>query len=198
MGKWDDKRRKAFDFLKESITRAPILVSPDWKKRFGGQIDALQLAVGGTLTQLDEKGRDRGITFYSKKLYPAEANYPGNVRERLGLISFLGRFPYFLDGSTLEIFKDNQVLKHCFTTPKLSTKEARGLGTLGNFGIFPFTLKPGKINVLRDALSRAPQLGNDETKITGVEVPSIDVNDVLSDYDGDQFFGPIVRALEEE
>lgn len=28
----------------------------------------------------------------------------------------------------------------------------------GNFGIFPITLKPGKVNVLGDALSRAPKV----------------------------------------
>ena len=47
---------------------------------------------------------------------------------------------------------DDQVLKHFFTKPKLSRREARWLGTLGNFGIFPITLKPGKIHVLGDVL----------------------------------------------
>ena len=93
---------------------------------------------------------------------------------------------------------DNQVLKHFFTKPKLSRKEARWLETLGNFGIFPITLKPRKIHVLGDALSRAPQVIKGETEINDVEVPSIDLNDVLSGYEGDKFFRPVVRALQGE
>ena len=114
------------------------------------------------------------------------------------MILFLGRFRCDLEGSTFEIFTDNQVLKHFFSKPKLSRKEARWLETLGNFGIFPITLKPVKLHVLGDALSRAPQIIKGEMKINDVEVPSIDVNDVLSDYEGDQFFGRVVRALQGE
>lgn len=47
--------------LKGSISRAPILVSQDWKKMFRGHVDASKLEVGGTLTQLDENGNDRVI-----------------------------------------------------------------------------------------------------------------------------------------
>ena len=196
--KWDDKCAQAFASLKEAIIRAPILVSPDWKKPFRGHVDASRLAAGVKLTQLDENGRDRVIAFYSKKLSPAEAHYYANDRELLGMISFLGRFQCYLEGSTFEIFTDNQVLKHFLTKPKLNRKEPRRLETIGNFDIFPITLKPGKIHVLGDALSRAPQIVNCETKINDVEVPSIDVNGVLSDYEGDQFFGPVVRAHEGE
>ena len=156
------------------------------------------MAVGGTLLQLDDNGTDRVIAFYSKKLSPAEADYSANDHELLGLISFLGRFRCYLEGSTFEIFTDNQVLKHFFTKPKLSRKETRWLETLVNFGIFPITLKPGKIHVLGDALPRAPQILNGETKINDLEVPSIDVNEILSDYEGDKFLEPVVRALQGE
>ena len=78
--------------LKDAITSAPILVGPDWEKTFRGHIDASTEAVGGTLTQLDNDGKDRVIAFFSKKLSPAEQNYSANDRELLGLIYFLERF----------------------------------------------------------------------------------------------------------
>ena len=53
-------------------------------------------------------------------------------------------------------YTDKQVLKSFFTQPKLSRIESSGFDTLGNFGIFPITLKPGKRHVLGDVLSRAP------------------------------------------
>ena len=107
------------------------------------------------MTQLDANGRDRVIAFYSKKLSDAEANYTANDRELLGLFRFLERFKFYLECSTFEIITDNQVLKNFFTNPKLSRRAARWSETLGNFGLFPITLKPGKIQVLGDTLSRA-------------------------------------------
>ena len=191
--KWDISCDKAFESLKKAIISAPILVSPDWKKPFRGHIDASSSAVGGTLTQLDDAGKDRVIAFYSKKLSPAEQNYTTNDRELLGLIYFLMRFRCYLEGSHFEIFTDNQVLKSFFTKPKLSRREARWLETLGNFGIFPINLKPGKIHVLGDALSRAPH-----ASVNVMEVLKIDLEDITNGYEDDKFYGPIWRALNGE
>jgi len=192
---WDETCDEAFSKLKRLITEAPILIAPDWSKPFRGHVDASQTAVGGTLTQLDESGRDRVIAFFSKKLCDAEKNYTANDRELLGLVKFLERFRCYLEGSTFEIFTDNQVLKYFFTKPKLSRREARWLEAFGNFGIFPINLKPGKIHVLGDVLSRAPHAEDAGACVNDVEIPFIRFEDVISGYEEDQFFGPVVEAL---
>ena len=152
--KWD----KAFENLKEGIKNAPILVSPDWSKPFRFHIDDSQNAAGGTLTQLDEYGRDRVIAFYSKLLSRTESVYTANDREILRLVSFLNRFRCYLEGTEFEVFTDNQFIKSFFKIPKLSRNESRWLENLGNFRIFPITLKIGKIRFLQNALSRAPHV----------------------------------------
>ena len=115
--KWDTRCDEAFESLKTAITEAPFLVSPDWEKSFRGHVDASHTAIGGTLTQLGENGRNRVIAFCSKKLSDAEANYTANDRELLALVRFLERFRCFLERSTFEIITDNQVLKYFFTKP---------------------------------------------------------------------------------
>ena len=191
--KWDERCDESFESLKSSITSAPILIAPDWKKPFRGHIDASETAVGGTLTQLDADGRDRVIAFFSKKLSLAEQNYTANDRELLGLVYFLQRFRCYLEGTSFEIFTDNQVLKHFFTKPKLSRREARWLETLGNFGIFPITLKPGKIHVLGDTLSRAPH-----ASMNSVEILSANVEEITDNYENDQVFGPLLKVMKGE
>lgn len=111
MHKWDDKCDESFTKLKNAITSAPILISPNWKKPFRGYIDASQFAVGGPLTQCDENGKDRVIAYFSKKRSETEMNYTTNDRELLALVKFLERFSCYLEGATFEIFTDNQVLK---------------------------------------------------------------------------------------
>ena len=199
--KWDEKCDKASEKLKEAITNVPILVSPDWSKSFRCHIDASQTAVGGTLTQLDENGRDHDIAFYSKNLFPTESVYTANDRELLELISFLNRFRCYLEGTEFKVFTDNQVLKSIFTKPKLDRKESRWIETLGNFGIFPVTLKPGIIHVLGDVLYRAPHVVetiDDGLLCKDVEVPFVKHENVITRYNGDQFFGPVVKAMEEK
>ena len=115
IGKWDNKCDNAFQKLKDAIIKAPIIVSCNWKKTFRGHVDASQTAVGGTLTQLDDNGKDLVIAFYSKKLSSTEADYTTNDRELLGLILFLQRSICYLEGSSFEIFTDNQVLKYAAT-----------------------------------------------------------------------------------
>lgn len=54
--KWDD----SFERLKRKLT-TPILIAPKCNKEFRFHLDASNFATDATLTQLDEKGRERVI-----------------------------------------------------------------------------------------------------------------------------------------
>ena len=60
-------------------------------------------------------------------------------------------------------------------------------------------MKPGKIHVLGDSLSRAPHVisSSDETSavLNAAEVPHFDRSEIVKNYESDQFFGPVVRAM---
>ncbi len=77
------------------------------KKSFRGQIDASNSTVRGTLTELDEVGKDRVIADYSKNLSSVEQNYSTNDRELLGIMYLLMMFRFSREGSDFEIFTDN-------------------------------------------------------------------------------------------
>ena len=197
---WDDECSKSFKFLKDSLTNAPLLRSPDWSKPFRGHIDASQEAVGGTLTQPFPDG-EHPIAYSSQKLSPAERNYSASDRELLGLVSFLKRFRCYLEGSEFEIFTDNQVLKHFFTKEKLSRREASWLSLFGRFGIFPITLKKGSIHVLGDTSSRAPHAEAFPpvlhiSNVTSFHVAASELQIISYLLPKDAFFGPIFLALQ--
>lgn len=82
-------------------------------------MDASQKAVGSTLARVDENGKDRVISNFSKKLSPEEQNYTVNDREHLGLIHFLERLRCYLEESEFKMVTDNQVVKHLFSIPRL-------------------------------------------------------------------------------
>lgn len=71
---------------------------------------------------------------------------------------FLQRFRCYLEAADFEVLTDNQVLRVFFSKPALSPRKARWLEFLGQFSITLLTFVKEKVNVLGDALSRAPQM----------------------------------------
>lgn len=102
------------------------MVAPSLDKPFHCHTDACQTAVGGSLTQLDKDGKEHVISYFSKRLSPAQENYKANDRELLGLVYFLQRFRCFLEGCEFQVYTDKQVLKNFFTKPTLSRREQMG------------------------------------------------------------------------
>lgn len=201
MDQWNDNCNDAFDSLKTSLISSPIMRAPDWGRPFRCHTDACQLAVGGTLTQIGDDKEEHVISYFSKRLTPAEENYSANDRELLGLIYFLKRFRCYLEGSEFEVLTDNQVLKHFFSKPELSRREARWLDFLGQFGISTLTLVKGRVHVLGDAPSRAPHSGRTSSYLNNVCASTTSFSLVRSFGDGylsDLTFGNIYRHLKGE
>lgn len=189
---WDSTCDTAFQTLKTCLISAPILMAPDWKSPFRCHVDAMQTAVGGTLTQLDHLKQERVIAYFSKRLNAAEENYTSNERELLGLVYFLKRFRCYLEGSDFEVITDNQVLSHFLTKKNLSRREARWLDLFAQFNLDKITLVQGRIHVLGDALSRIRN--NDPVELSNVHITTFH-NTFRDNYNGDQFFSPIIKAL---
>jgi hypothetical protein len=68
--KWSDDCEKAFHFVKDALTNASVLASPDIEKPFQVVSDALSFGVGAILLQ-----EGRPVAFKSRKLQGAEQNY---------------------------------------------------------------------------------------------------------------------------
>lgn len=79
----------------------------------------------------------------------------------------------------------------------MNRKEARWLDLLSQFGIFKVNLKPGRIHVLGDVLSRAPHvMKEDNLAVNTIQVSSLAFDfDFKNNYGGDQFFSPIINGL---
>lgn len=137
-----------------------------------------------------------------------EENYSANDCKLLGMIHLLQRFRCYLECSSFKVLTDNQILNRFFTNTSPGRSEARQFGFLGSFGITLFMLVKGKIHVLVDVLSRAPQtikstshtdiLENAfSTNNTSVEVVEMTPSQGLTDsYQNDQMFGKLVAALD--
>ncbi|GFW19088.1 hypothetical protein TNCV_254181 [Trichonephila clavipes] len=75
------KAQKAFDVVKEAITKAPVLKFLDFKKPFELFTDASSIGIGAVLNQ-----EQRPVVFASRTLSAAERNYMVTERECLAVV----------------------------------------------------------------------------------------------------------------
>jgi hypothetical protein len=66
--RWDDKAIKSFEDIKDTISQAPILVSPDYSWDFIIFSFASQYTIAGVLLQKDVDDHEHPIAFMSKVL----------------------------------------------------------------------------------------------------------------------------------
>ncbi|KAE9347368.1 hypothetical protein PF008_g7833 [Phytophthora fragariae] len=71
---WTDDCKAAFMQLKRKLIEPPILVYPDFSKRFKLYVDSSKQAVGACLMQTVD-GRDRAVAYASKLLVGSEKNW---------------------------------------------------------------------------------------------------------------------------
>jgi len=155
---WSDDHKEAFNAVKRSLMEAPILALPDFGRPFSVVCDASDFVIGCSLLQPDDDGCLRPVSYQSRQLKAAELNYPVHDRELLAMKYALVKFRVYLLGSaSFVIYTDHASLRTATNSPHLSQRMARWLSFFAEYN-FRVEYKPGKENILADALSRRPDL----------------------------------------
>jgi hypothetical protein len=133
--------------LKQKLTEAPLLRTPDEFLPYEVVTDASHLGLGGVLLQ-----EGQPVAFESRKLNDAELNYQTTEKEMLADVRALRVWRCYLEGAEFTVYTDH-VSNTCFQTqPNLSRRQARWSEFLQRFGAFEWKYRKGAKNVA-DALS---------------------------------------------
>ncbi|KAG6591156.1 reverse transcriptase [Phytophthora cinnamomi] len=153
---WRTDCQTAFDVVKRGLTEAPILAVADQDRPFHVVYDASDFAIGCALMQHGHEGRDRVVYYQSRQLKPAERNYPVHDKEHLAMKYALAKFRVYLLGSRpFVVYTDHASLRTAVKSPHISQRMARWLSFFAEYN-FRVEYKPGRLNVVADALSRRP------------------------------------------
>jgi hypothetical protein len=151
---WAEEHQRAFQDLKQALVTAPVIHPPDLQQPFTVTTDASGFAVGAVLSQ-GEHPDLRTIAYESRKMSSAERNYPVHDKEMLAVMYALKKWRHYLKGNHVTIITDHKSLEYFATQPHLSERQARWMGQLAEFD-YTIVHRPGKTNVVADALSRRP------------------------------------------
>ncbi|KAL0289921.1 UNVERIFIED_CONTAM: Retrovirus-related Pol polyprotein from transposon.6 [Sesamum angustifolium] len=109
----------AFDKLKESLTSAPVIRSPDWNLPFEIMCDASNHAIGAVLGQ--RIGKEPHVIYYaSRMLDNTQSNYTTTEKELLAVVFALEKFRHYLLGTKVVVFSDHAALKYLLSKKKQS------------------------------------------------------------------------------
>ena len=155
---WSERMRRDFATLKRAIVNSPMLVYPDFERRFVIATDASNSGCGGVLYQPRddslEMTADGIVAICSHKWNDTQRNYSAYKKELFGLVYCLRKFNEYIWGRTdTVVFTDHKPLTYLFTQPELPAPLQQFIDHILDY-TFELHYRPGLLNVLPDALSR--------------------------------------------
>ncbi|GBB96358.1 hypothetical protein RclHR1_27350003 [Rhizophagus clarus] len=151
--KWEEKQQEAFEELKKRLMEYPVLIQPDFNKKFILMTDASGEGLGAVLGQRDENGKERVIAYASRSLTGAETNYAITDLECLAVVWAVQHFHKFLIERKFEIITDHAALKGLMNAKIPKGRRARWIMELQQYDC-EMIHRSGKENKNADALSR--------------------------------------------
>lgn len=148
----NDSERQCFQKMKSLLSSSDILIYPDYNRPFILTTDASDFAIGAVLSQ-GEIGKDKPIHFASRTLTATEEKYSAPEKEMLAIFWALQTFRNYLYGAKFKILTDHQPLTFALSHKNTNAKLKRWKSYLEEHD-YEIAYKPGKTNVVADALSR--------------------------------------------
>ena len=181
---WGPVQQDAFDGLKDAMTKAPVLAIADPIKGFSLHTDASNFAIAGVLSQEQPDGQFRLIAYQSRKLVPAEINYPTHDKEMLAIVYSLKAWRHYCLGRPVIVYTDHASLRYFLTQTNLTGRQGRWVEALAQYSI-DIKYLPGTANVVADALSRRPDLESKKIVFQQPKVPLVlnVISEVRTDLD---------------
>jgi hypothetical protein len=154
---WNDSMVTAFKVFKSAFATAISLYHPDDHLPFEVECDCSDFALGAILSQRQDDGSIRPISFYARQLNTAERNYPIYDKELLAVHEAFQEWRHYLQNGNeaIIVWSDHQSLSYFMTTKQLTRRHARWSLFFSSFN-FVIKPRPGSANLQADALSRRP------------------------------------------
>uniref|UniRef100_A0A0N5BJ91 RNA-directed DNA polymerase n=1 Tax=Strongyloides papillosus TaxID=174720 RepID=A0A0N5BJ91_STREA len=159
-----------FNYLRDEISKAPLLFHADPSKEYYLTVDASNTAVGAVLTQKDSSGKEQPISFYSCQLPDVKKNRSATYLELYAIKKALKFHKILLTGSKIIVRSDHRPLE----TLTFKNCDKKFMELMEDIRSYDVTINylPGKDNSMADYLSRIDAPNNHVTPKVQKDVPT--------------------------
>jgi hypothetical protein len=164
---WTDLQEAAFLAVKRAAEEHKVLRPIDYNKPDTIWLftDASPTGTGAWIGQGPTRDAARPAAFHSRKLTPAQSNYPTHQQETLAIVEAMEAFASHLLYREFTVVTDHESLTKLMTQKNLSGRQQRWLTYISRFD-FKIVYQPGAKNFLADYLSRIHEGGPGPLDIT--------------------------------
>jgi hypothetical protein len=140
--KWIVESRSSFDQIKKVVTKAPMLISPNYSKDFMIFSFTSLDTVAAILLQNNDEGFDQPIAFFNKALRDAELKYRIMEKQAYALVKNLKYFRVYVLHSKVIAYVPVASVKEILIQPDMDGRRSKWIAKILEFDL---EIKPTKL-----------------------------------------------------
>jgi hypothetical protein len=139
--KWDEERKGSFNNIKNAISQAPMLRSPNFKKDFFLYTFPSDQSLATILAQKDDENNEAPISFMSTNLQGAELNYPCIDKQAYAVYKAVKHFGSYILKNHTKVIVPHPAIRSLFTQQEMGQRRGNWMAVVHEFDL---DIKPAK------------------------------------------------------
>ena len=140
--KWDDERKDAFNNIKDVISRALVLRSPDFNRDFFLYTFASTQSLAAVLNQKDDGNNEAPVSFMSTNLQGDELNYPTIDKQAYTVYKAVNHFRSYILKNHTKVIVPHPAVRSLFTQQEMGERRGNWMEVVQEFDL---DIKPAKL-----------------------------------------------------
>jgi hypothetical protein len=132
---WDKTANDAFEALKLSLTKAPLLFPPDYSRDYFLYLAASEYTIGMVLVQEDDNRDEHVIYYLSRSLTSTEIKYQHVEKLALAAVQAVQRFRHYILARKTIVISHCNPMQHILTRQLLGGKYSKWIVILQEFDL---------------------------------------------------------------
>jgi hypothetical protein len=140
--KWTAESRDSFNQIKRALTKAPVLIIPDYSKDFLIFSFASSDTIVAILLQRNVEGLEKPISFFSRALRDAEIKYDIMEKQAYSLLKAIKGFRVYVLHSRVIAYVPSAFVKKILIQPDIDGRRSKWIAKILEFDL---EIKPTKL-----------------------------------------------------
>jgi hypothetical protein len=182
---WDTIANNAFEALKLSLTRAPLLFPPDYSRDYFIYLAASEYTIGMVLIQEDDAHDEHVVYYLSQSLTPTKIKYQHVEKLALAVVQAIQRFWHYILSRKTTVISHCNPMQHILTRQFLGGKYSKCIVILQEFDLEFDCAKSKKSLVFAELICDFPHSATENVVVDSLPDESLFLISIANLWYGD-------------